>query len=145
MVYKRAGVDDGTPRVEMGSHVELELIDTSGASEKLGVIIVPDARADFGAGFLGLSTPLAKAILTSPAGSTVLYGQGDITKVRILSVTPGDVPNTGADASRQATIKKAVDRSELEDTLRLALTVDIKWGDYDPDGLVPPQQEQESQ
>jgi hypothetical protein len=34
-------------------------------------------------------------------------------------------------------IQKAVDESDLQDTLRLALAVSVKWGDYDPNGLAP--------
>jgi hypothetical protein len=54
--------------------------------------------------------------------------QGDIIAVRVLSVVPGDVPDTGAAAVRQAVIQQAVERSEALDIARLALTVDVKWG-----------------
>jgi hypothetical protein len=30
-----------------------------------------------------------------------------------------------------------VERSEAQDMARLALTVDVKWGSYDPDGILP--------
>lgn len=128
---------DTTPKVTMGASVEVELIDESGAGERLAVVVVPDKQADFAAGFLGAGTPLGKALLGQRLGSVVPYKQGDIQDVRILSVTPrARVPKTGADASRQAVIQKALDKADLEDALRLALTVDVKWGDYDPEGLV---------
>ncbi len=57
--------------------------------------------------------------------------------MRIQAVVPGEVPETGAAAGRQSAVQKAVARSETEDILRLALTVDVKWGSYDPDGLAP--------
>ena len=57
--------------------------------------------------------------------------------MRVLSVVPGDVPDTGAAAVRQAVLQQAVERSEALDMARLALTVDVKWGSYDPDGILP--------
>ena len=129
---------DTTPKATLGATVEIELIDELGAGEGLTLVVVPDKQADFAAGFLGASTPLARAVLGQRAGSVVPYKQGDIREVRILSVTPGTkVPRTGADASRQAVIQKALDKADLEDALRLALTVDVKWGEYDPEALVP--------
>jgi len=129
---------DTTPKVTLGAGVEVELIDESGAGERLALVVVPDKQADFPAGFLGASTPLAKSLLGQRLGSVVPYRRGDIREVRILSVTPSaQVPKTGADVSRQAVIQKALDKSDLEDAIRLALTVDVKWGEYDPEGLSP--------
>jgi Transcription elongation factor, GreA/GreB, C-term len=129
---------DTTPKVTPGASVEVELIDESGAGERLAVVIVPDKEADFDSGFLGAGTPLAKALLGQRLGSVVAYKQGDIREVRILAVTPGAaLRKTGAGASRQAVIEKALDKADLEDALRLALTVDVKWGEYDPEALAP--------
>ncbi len=128
---------DTMPKVTLGASVEVELIDESSASERLAVVIVPDKQADLTAGFLGAGTPLAKALLGQCLGSAVAYKQGDIREVRILSVAPGAPVKTDADASRQAVIQKALDKADLEDALRLALTVDVKWGEYDPEALVP--------
>ena len=33
--------------------------------------------------------------------------------------------------------REAAARSDLEDTVRLALTFSSKWGDYDPEGILP--------
>ncbi len=55
--------------VAIGTHVEVELIDESGAGELLAVDIVSDSQADFASGFLGAGTLLARAILGQPAGS----------------------------------------------------------------------------
>ena len=38
-------------------------------------------------------------------------------------------------------IQQAVERSEALDMARLALTVDVKWGAYDPDGILPGDEE----
>jgi hypothetical protein len=51
------------------------------------------------------------------------------------------VPETGAAANRAAVIQEAVERSEALDMARLALTVDVKWGAYDPDGVLPGEEE----
>ena len=61
--------------------------------------------------------------------------------MRVLSVVPDDVPDTGAAANRQAVIQQAVERSDALDMARLALTVDVKWGSYDPDGILPGDEE----
>jgi hypothetical protein len=123
-------------RVAIGTHVEVELVTEPGASEKMAFDVVPDSKADFSAGFLGAGTPLAQAILGHRAASRVPYEAADIVEVRILSVAPATSPPPGdTAASRQAVIDEAVSRSNLADTLRLALTVDVKWGDYDPDGI----------
>jgi transcription elongation GreA/GreB family factor len=64
--------------VAIGTHVEVELIDESGAGELLAVDIVPDNQADFASGFLGAGTLLARAILGQLPGSVVSYRVGDI-------------------------------------------------------------------
>jgi transcription elongation GreA/GreB family factor len=125
--------------VRPGARVTVELVPAgeAGGSERLEITLVPDDRADLERGFLGLGTPLGKRLLNQETGSTLPYPHGDVAWVRILAVVPGDVPETSAAAGRQAALQKAVTRSETEDILRLALTVDVKWGSYDPDGLVP--------
>jgi hypothetical protein len=123
-------------QVAVGTHVEVELVTKSGAREKEVFDIVPDSDADFAAGFLGAGTALAQAIMGQCADSRVPYTAADIVEVRILTVGPSvNAPSGEAKANRQAVIEEAVSRSELADTLRLALTVDVKWGDYDPDAL----------
>jgi hypothetical protein len=124
--------------VHVGTRVEIELIDAAGGAERLAVDIVPESTADFSAGFLGAGTPLSQAILGETAGSTVPYTLADIVAVRILSVEPSRrAPAAGAAQAREAMLREAVDKSNLEDAVRLALTVDVKWGDYDPEGLEP--------
>ena len=125
------------PVVTPGARVQVELVDELGGVEALDLVLVPDADADLARGYLGQGTPLGRAIAGQPAGSSLPYKQGDIVAVRVLSVVPDDVPNTGAAANRQAVIQQAVERSEALDMARLALTVDVKWGSYDPDGVLP--------
>jgi hypothetical protein len=122
--------------VHVGTRVEIELIDASGSAEHLAFDIVPESAADFSAGFLGAGTPLAQAILGEVAGSVVAYSLADIVSVRILSVAPSRrAPAASAAQAREAILREAVDKSNLEDAVRLALTVDVKWGEYDPEAL----------
>lgn len=122
--------------VALGTRVELELVDRHGAVEALAVDIVPDAAADLDAGFLGISTPLARAIVGRPAGSRAPYHMGDLVEVRIVSVMrSARVADVGAAAAREAATREAVDRAATEETIQLALTFSSKWGDYDPTPL----------
>jgi hypothetical protein len=124
--------------VHVGTRVEVELIDAAGGTERLAFDVVPESAADFSAGFLGAGTPLAQAILGEVAGATVSYRLADVVAVRVLSVEPSRrAPEAGAAQAREALLREAVDKSNLEDAVRLALTVDVKWGDYDPEGLEP--------
>jgi hypothetical protein len=126
---------DRSPRVTVGSRVEIELVDESGNSEQMALVIVPDKQADFSSGFLGASTPLARVLVGQRAGSVVPYMQGDIREVRILSLAQAQALTSNAAASRQAIIQKALNKSDLEDAVRLALAVNVKWGEYDPEAL----------
>jgi len=138
MLHQERQAEAALPAVAgPGARVTVELLPAgqAGGSERLEITLVPDDRADLGRGFLGMGTPLGKRLLGQAAGSTLPYTQGDVAWVRVLAVVPGDVPETGAAADRQAALQKAVARSETEDILRLALTVDVKWGSYDPDAL----------
>lgn len=136
--YKRAGVDDGAPRVGLGSRVVLELVGAHGEGETLRLAVVPDGGADFPGGYLGASTPLAAAIMGRHAGESVPYRRGDLDTVRILEIEPFAVSEApDAASARRAVIQEAVAKSDLQDTLRLALAVSVKWGDYDPDGIAP--------
>ena len=124
------------PVVSLGARVQVELVDEGGGVEALDLVLVPDADADLARGFLGQGTPLGRAIAGHEAGSELPYRLGDIVAVRILAVVPDDVPDTGAAAKRQAALQQAVERSDAVDMARLALTVDVKWGSYDPDGVL---------
>ena len=134
---------NGTPiPVAIGTHVEVELIDESGAGELLAVDIVPDNQADFSSGFLGVGTLLAQAILGQLPGSVVSYRVGDMLQVRILKVAANtNVPPADMEAKRQAVIQKAIAQSELVSDMAFALAVGSKWGDYDPGETASDQEE----
>ena len=137
----------GAPRYDphpglaaLGTRVEVEMVSELGDSERLTFDIVPDSAADFTAGFLGAGTPLAQAIMGRPAGSVVPYRVGDMTEVHILAVALSERRAAGdAAEARQALTQEAVERAKLDEMVQLALTVNVKWGDYDPEGIVPKQ------
>ncbi len=135
---RRTEPDDSPDEVAAGRHVEVELVEESGDTEHLALDIVPDDEADFSSGYLGISTPLSRALLGKRAGSVVPYRAGDIREVRIVSVAASARPVAeDVAANRQAILQKAIDKSEMADTVRFALSVDSKWGGYDPSGIVP--------
>ena len=124
--------------VALGTRVEVEMISDLGDSERLTLDLVPDRAADFATGFLGASTPLARSIMGRPAGSVVPYRVGDMAEVRILSVALSE-RRAAEDAAnaRQALTQEAVEKAKLDQMVQLALTVNVKWGDYDPEGIAP--------
>lgn len=124
--------------VALGTRVEVELISELGDSERLTFDLVPDRAADFAAGFLGANTPLAQAIMGRPACSIVPYRVGDMAEVHILAVALSErrAAEDAAEA-RHAVTQEAVERAKLDEMVQLALTVNVKWGDYDPEGIAP--------
>ncbi len=123
-------------KVWAGRHVELEIKYQTSETERLGLDVVADKSADFNHGFLGESTPLAKAIMGRQAGEMVPYREGDIVEVRILSVSaelsaqPEDLSQRREEAER-----KAIRHSDHTSAVIYASSMNSKWGDYDPDGL----------
>lgn len=134
----RSRYDPPPGLVALGTHVEVELISETGETEQLTFDIVPDRAADFAAGFLGASTPLAQAIMGRPIGARLPYHRADSAEVRILSVTRSQRdPDESAAEARQAVTQDAVVRAKTDDLVQLALTVNSKWGGYDPEPLEP--------
>ncbi len=130
----------GTPssalKIWPGRHVELELKYQTSEKERLSLDVVADKSADFDHGFLGESTPLAKAIIGRQAGEVVPYRAGDIVEVRILSVS-AELSGQPEDLSqrREETERKAIRHSDHTSAVIYASSMNSKWGDYDPDGL----------
>jgi hypothetical protein len=136
---------NGAPRydphpglVALGTRVEVELISEFGDSERLTFDLVPDRAADFAAGFLGAGTPLAQAIMGRPVGSVVPYRVGDMAEVCILTVALSErLADGDAAEARNAATQEAVERAKTDESVQLALTVNVKWGGYDPEPLEP--------
>ena len=124
------------PTVQPGSHVVVELLSASGETQQLEFDLVPEESADFSRGYLGLSTPLAQAILNQPAGAILPYQQADILKVKILSVTaPASLPFADLAQQREEAARKALQQVQRTDAMIFASSFSGKWGDYDPDGI----------
>ena len=122
--------------IALGSQVEIEMISRDGEVERLAFDIVPEQAADFDAGFLAVTTPLARAIVGRSARVEVPYQMGDVVKVRILSVARSKRrAERDASAERDAATRDAVQRAKTDETIQLALTFSSKWGDYDPEPL----------
>lgn len=120
----------------LGTQVEVELVSRDGDIERLAFDIVPERAADFDAGFLAITTPLARAIVGRSAGADIRYPLGDIVRVRILSVKRSERRAAhNAAAERDAATRAAVQRTKTDETIQLALTFSSKWGDYDPEPL----------
>lgn len=134
----------GPVKIYPGRHVELEIRYAGGEVERLSLDLVSDSSADFERGFLGQSTPLAKAILGRTAGETVPYQAGDALEVRILSVS-AELSAKPADLSarREETLRKALRDSDRTNTILFASSYSSKWGDYDPDPLTDEEDEEE--
>jgi hypothetical protein len=128
-------------QVRPGCLAEVELVSQGGAVERLTFTLVEDSQADFDAGFLGLNTPLAKAILGKLAGQTLAYRVGDLQSVKILSVAHGREQTEDVAARRQAVIDKAIKHSDSVNAMIFAGAVNSKWGEYDFGKLDPAQWE----
>ncbi len=124
------------PRVALGTHVEVDLVDEQGGVEHLSLDVVPKEEADVSQGRLSAEAPLARTILGRPAGSTAPYHMGDVVAVRICRVGPRVSSEAGDTSARQqAIMQRAVARSEMINDMAFALAAGSKWGDYDPSKL----------
>jgi hypothetical protein len=123
-------------RVQPGSHVAIKLLARTGESEHMEFDLVPDKQADYQAGFLGLSTPLAKAILGEKVGVTVPYFTEELMGIEILAVQASKrKPDEKAADRRDVSLQRAKDQIEFTSAVLFAASVDTKWGSYDADGL----------
>jgi hypothetical protein len=125
-----------SPTVQPGSAVIIEITYEEDESERLELVIVADEQADFSAGFLGMGTPLAQAILGQAAGSVIPYTLGDARQVKILAIgAAGRAPEEDLAARRQETVRKAIEQSDRTSAMIFAASFSGKWGDYDPQGI----------
>jgi hypothetical protein len=129
--------DKNAPQaVGLLTHVEIEMTDAWGEAEKLAFDIVPDVQADYYAGYLGESTPLAQAILGCRTGNVVVYKAGEeACKVRILSIQAATGKTGGEADARRAAVQQAREQIAKTDAMIFASTVEGKWGEYDTDSM----------
>ena len=120
--------------ISSNCHVEIALVSQTGEIERLSLDIVPDTGADFEAGFLGASTPLARAIIGKTVGAHVTYKVGDLKEIQILAVSePVRAENSAA--SREAAMRDTMNQVAFTNAVNFAASTDTKWGEYDADGL----------
>ena len=125
-----------SPRAEIGTRVELELLTRSGEREYLTFDLVTDHQADYESGFLGASTPLAKSILGESPGIVIPYFTEEFQGVEILSIIESTrKPPRDTSSQREANVKAAKEQIEFTNAVLFAASVDTKWGEYDADGL----------
>lgn len=123
--------------VSVRHKVILEILSENDEVDSFSLEIVPDEVADFKAGLLGETTPLAQAILGHSAGETLSYHAGDIVQVKILEVELGTFNNFREVRERkQAILQEAIRQSDLTNAIIFASAVNNKWGDYDPGALL---------
>lgn len=128
--------DEELDLVEFGAWVEVELIDQTGHGERMSFIIVGEEAADLDAGLLSEQTPLAKAILGRPVGSSAPYRMGDIERIRIVRARRmAGAPGGDGAARRQAVLDKARADAERTNAEMFASSYSGKWGDYQPEGV----------
>lgn len=138
-LYDKIGdmkAENSEQRVQIGCWIKIDLLARSGEREHLNFDLVPDEQADYAAGFLGASTPLAQAILGEKVGITIPYFTDELMAVEILSICESTrTPEVNTASQREAVLKNAKDRIEFTNAVLFAASVDTKWGSYDADGL----------
>ena len=122
-------------RAQTGYCVSIKLLYRSGESEQLEFDLVADEQSDYQAGFIGVSTPFAQAILGEKAGITVPYFTDELMAIEILSIR--ESTRTAADTAvqRDSAVQNAKDQIEFTNAVLFAASVNTKWGAYDADGL----------
>ncbi len=118
--------------IGIGAHVEVELIDQHGQREPMALDIVSAKYADLARGLLAANTPLARAIRGLQAGDEVPYAMGDIRRIRVISVSPGETTDLeDVREQRAAVLRNALNAAQRTDAEVFAASFSGKWGDYD--------------
>ncbi len=121
-----------SPPITLHSRVTVELVDSSGETERAEFTLVTSKQADLKSGLLDEATPLGRLLLGRRAGETVPYAVGDLRAVRILSVESGEADvSPEAAQKRRAAVRKAEEQSEITSQMIFATASGSKWGDYD--------------
>jgi hypothetical protein len=120
--------------ITINCRVLVELVDTSGQTERREFTLVRSEQADFKSGLLDENAPLGRLLLGHFARQSLPYPAGDLVKVRILAVQleAGDVSSEAA-GKRRKNVKKAEAQSEITNQMIFSTASGSKWGDYDVD------------
>lgn len=123
---------DEVTQVGVNTHVVVQLIAGTEGVETMEFDLVRAKSADIDAGFLGDTSPLAKAILGQSVGATMAYTMGDITAVRIVAISQRHaVPPDDTATQRQAKLEEAVRKAERTNAEMFASSYGSKWGGYE--------------
>jgi len=125
-------------QVGIGAQVTVELIDAQGNRDPMTVRLVEEGAGDLAQDLLGADTPLGRAIRAKFEGDEIDYRMGDVRRVRIAQVTPGQAAEAKtaahqAQARRDAVLTKARSDAERTNAEMFAASFSGKWGDYDID------------
>jgi len=122
--------------VQSGCCVEIEMIYRSGNREPLIFDLVSDEQADFENGFIGVSTPLANALIGESCGYVIPYFTPEFLAIQIISIQKSSrTPETNKYLSRKESIEETLEQIEFRDAVLFASSTGTKWGSYDADGL----------
>ncbi len=120
--------------ISLNCRVLVELVGSSGETERREFTLVGTKQADFKSGLLDENTPLGRLLLGHHAGEAVPYPVGDLMEVRILAVQVEDASvSSDAAAKRREAVQKAAAQSEITNQMIFATASGSKWGDYDVD------------
>jgi Transcription elongation factor, GreA/GreB, C-term len=103
---KPMDTQSSSQKIYLNSRVLVELVDTSGQSERGEFMLVTTEQADFKSGLLDENTPLGRTLLGHHAGEVVPYRMGDL---------------------------KAAAQSEITNQMIFSTASGSKWGEYDVD------------
>lgn len=127
---------DTPAQVGIGVHVELDLIDADGNTERIAFDLVKEQAAAIDQGRLSADAPLGKAIRGKRVGSVVEYVMGDIRRVRVVSLASAQTPAPADTAARRAALlEEARRRAERTNADMFASSFSGKWGDYSTDDV----------
>jgi hypothetical protein len=129
-------VEAYTEPITVGCKVEIDLIDREGHKERLSIVIVPHESADFEHGYLGVDTPLGKALLGERTGHVIPYLKDDILAIEVLQVTKAaQLPSQETAKRRADEMKRTLKEVQNTNAMLFASSFSGKWGDYDPDSI----------
>lgn len=123
-------------QVGIGAQVTVELIDARGNRDPMTVRLVEEGAGDLAQDLLGADTSLGRAIRAKFEGDEFAYPMGDVRRVRIAQVMPGQATEAKtiavqAQARRDAVLTKARADAERTNAEMFAASFSGKWGDYD--------------
>lgn len=121
--------------VEVGMHVEVELVAEDGSVEPMSFDVVAEGAAAFEEGLLAVTAPLVRALRGKPAGVAVDCSMGDICSVRIVRVQPSGETSSQAAERARAAVDEALHKVERTNAEIFAATFTSKWGGYDAESM----------